>query len=67
MEQAIPGMKLVWQAYGEKFLLVVLTAGGEVIFQFQLDRTEVQGMSAEIDRYLLHGNGARLHLPPGVG
>lgn len=66
MKQAIPGMKLAWQAQKEQLLLVVLTAGGHVIFEFHLDQEEVKGLSNEIDRYLLQSNGSVLHLPLGV-
>ena len=58
----VGAMKLAWQASGEDFVLAVLTANSELLFQFNLSKEEVQGLSQEIDRYLLQGNG-KLHLP----
>ena len=66
MEQAVPGMKLVWASSPSVFLLAVLTQNSEAIFQFALTKEEVKSLSAEIDRYLLQVNGSLLHLPFGV-
>ena len=61
MKQAIPGMRLAWQGAGTEFIIAVLANGGQLIFEFHLEKGEVQSLSAEIDRYLLQGNGL-LHL-----
>ncbi|GEM_PF-5854628 len=65
MEQAVPGFRLSWQAHGEKFMIVVLTAGNEIVFQFVLDKAETKLLSAEIDRWHIASNGSLLHLPGG--
>lgn len=62
MKMGLGSMRLAWSAAGEVFVLAVLTANNELIFEFQLSKEEVQGLSQEIDRYLLQGNGL-LHLP----